>query len=121
MQVLANIYSCMSSAQNTPNIFKIFTDNSQQYVENNKYLFFNRISDFVSAFYLLLYNNHRHCKLYRIQNLCYALKLYWVRINVRSVWARDFVTHVTEIYDIYRCILEDEISRRLSISLACEL
>lgn len=39
MQILANIYSCMSSAQSTPNIFKIFTDNSQQYVENNKYLF----------------------------------------------------------------------------------
>lgn len=42
-------------------------------------------------------------------------------MNVRSVWVRDFVTHVIEIDDIYRYILEDEISRRLSIRLECEL
>lgn len=52
---------------------------------------------------------------------CYTPELYWVRMNVRSVWVRDFVTHVIEIDDIYRYILEDEISRRLSIRLECEL
>lgn len=45
----------------------------------------------------------------------------WMRTKVHNIFSTDGVSYMTLIYDVYLQILKKDVSKRLSVSFACEL